>query len=37
MELGVDVITGFAADEILYEEDKVVGVITKDFGLDKNN
>lgn len=37
MELGVDIITGFAADSILYEGDKVVGVLTKDFGLDKNN
>lgn len=35
-ELGVNIFTGFAATEILYEDNKVVGVITGDKGVDKN-
>lgn len=35
-ELGVDVITGFAADDVIYEGNKVKGILTKDFGLDKD-
>lgn len=35
--LGVDIFTGFAADEILMDEDKkyVTGIATIDLGLDK--
>jgi electron-transferring-flavoprotein dehydrogenase len=33
--LGVNIFPGFAATEILYENDKVVGVITGDKGLDR--
>jgi len=36
-ELGVDIITGFSASEVLYSEDgsRVVGVATRDVGLNK--
>lgn len=34
--MGVDIITGFAADKLLYEGDKVTGLLTKDFGVLKN-
>jgi electron-transferring-flavoprotein dehydrogenase len=33
-EKGVEIYTGFAVDEILYKNDKVVGAKTKDTGLD---
>jgi electron-transferring-flavoprotein dehydrogenase len=33
-EKGVEIYTGFAADEILYNDGKVIGVKTKDTGLD---
>lgn len=36
LDLGVDVITGFAAEKAVLKDNKVVGVLTKDFGLDKN-
>jgi electron-transferring-flavoprotein dehydrogenase len=32
---GIDLFTGFAASEVLYEDDRVVGVRTGDRGLDK--
>ena len=35
-ELGVDVYPGFAATEVLYEGDRVVGVQTRDSGVAKN-
>ena len=35
-ELGVDIIPGYAAAEILYDEDRVAGVITGDMGLGKD-
>ena len=35
-ELGVDIFPGFAASEVLYDGDKVVGVATGDFGIDKD-
>ncbi len=34
--LGVNVFPGFAATEILYDEDRVVGVVTGDLGLDRS-
>lgn len=34
--LGVNIFPGFAATEILYEDDRVCGIITGDKGLDKN-
>ncbi len=36
MELGVEIYPGFAASEILYENDRVVGIATSDMGLDKD-
>jgi electron-transferring-flavoprotein dehydrogenase len=33
-EKGVEIYTGFAVDEILYKDDKVIGAKTKDTGLD---
>ncbi len=33
-EKGVEIYTGFAVDELLYEEGKVIGVKTKDTGVD---
>ncbi|HWB29723.1 MAG TPA: electron transfer flavoprotein-ubiquinone oxidoreductase [Vicinamibacterales bacterium] len=33
---GIDLFTGFAASEVLYEDDRVVGVRTGDRGLDKH-
>jgi len=33
-EKGVEIFTGFAVDEILYKDDKVIGAKTKDTGLD---
>jgi electron-transferring-flavoprotein dehydrogenase len=33
--MGVNIFPGFAASEVLYEGDKVVGIITGDKGLDK--
>jgi electron-transferring-flavoprotein dehydrogenase len=33
-ERGVEIYTGFAVDEILYKDDKVIGAKTKDTGLD---
>lgn len=35
--LGVQIFPGFAATEILYENNQVIGVITGDKGRDKNN
>ncbi len=35
-KLGVNIFPGFAATEILYENNKVVGIITDDKGLDKS-
>jgi electron-transferring-flavoprotein dehydrogenase len=35
-ERGVEIYTGFAVDEILYKEGKVIGAKTKDTGLDHN-
>lgn len=35
-ELGVEVIPGFAGSEVLYEEDKVIGVRTSDMGIAKD-
>jgi electron-transferring-flavoprotein dehydrogenase len=35
-EKGVEVYTGFAVDEILYRDGKVIGAKTKDTGLDHN-
>lgn len=35
-EAGVDVFTGFAGAEVLYEDDRVVGVRTGDRGIDKH-
>ncbi len=34
--MGVNIFPGFAANEILYEGDRVVGVATGDMGVDKN-
>lgn len=34
--LGVNIFPGFAAKEIIYEANRVVGIITDDKGLDKN-
>ncbi len=34
--LGVEIYPGFAAGEILYEQDRVVGVATADMGIGKN-
>ena len=34
--MGINVFPGFAASEIIYEDDRVVGIITGDKGLDKN-
>jgi electron-transferring-flavoprotein dehydrogenase len=36
-EAGVTVFTGFAGSELLYEDDRVIGVRTDDKGLDKHN
>ena len=33
-ELGIDIFTGFAATEVLYEGNRVVGISTGDKGLD---
>ena len=35
--LGVEIFAGFAASEVLYEEDKVKGVATGDLGINKSN
>jgi electron-transferring-flavoprotein dehydrogenase len=35
-ERGVEIYTGFAVDEILYKDGKVIGAKTKDTGLDHN-
>ena len=35
-EVGVEIYPGFAAAEVLLEEDRVVGVRTGDMGIDKN-
>jgi electron-transferring-flavoprotein dehydrogenase len=35
--LGVEIFAGFAVSEILYHEDKVIGVATGDVGLNKQN
>ena len=35
-QLGVDIYPGFAAAEVLYDEGRVVGVITGDLGLDQS-
>jgi len=35
--LGVNIFPGFSATEIIYEDNKVCGIITGDKGLDKNN
>lgn len=35
--LGVDIFPGFPAAELIFENNKVVGVITQDRGLDKNH
>ena len=34
--LGVEIFTGFAASEILFTEEKVVGIATRDMGLAKD-
>lgn len=34
--LGVEIFAGFAASELLYEHDRVIGVATGDVGLDKH-
>lgn len=34
-DLGVEVFPGFAASEVLYEGDRVVGVVTGDMGVDR--
>jgi len=34
---GITIFTGFAASELLFEEDRVIGVRTDDKGVDKNN
>ncbi len=33
-EKGVEIYTGFAVDEILYKDGKVIGARTKDTGID---
>ncbi len=35
-EIGVDIYPGFAGSEVLYEDGKVIGVATGDFGVDKD-
>lgn len=35
--LGIDIFPGFPAAALLYEHDTVIGVLTQDRGLDKNN
>jgi electron-transferring-flavoprotein dehydrogenase len=35
-ELGVNVFTGFAGKELFYNQEKVAGVITNDFGISKS-
>jgi electron-transferring-flavoprotein dehydrogenase len=35
--LGVTIFSGFAGVEILYDKDKVIGIVTGDKGVDKNN
>ena len=35
-ELGVEVYPGFAASEVLYENNRVVGVATNDMGIAKD-
>ena len=35
-QLGVEIFAGFAVSEILYQEDKVIGVATGDMGLAKD-
>ena len=35
-QLGVNIFPGFAATEIIYDGDRVVGIVTGDKGLDKN-
>ena len=37
MEAGVEIYPGFAAAELIYDKDKVIGVATNDVGLDRNN
>ena len=34
-DLGVEIYPGFAASEILYENDKVIGIATGDMGISK--
>ncbi len=36
-KLGVDIFPGFAATELLWDQDTVIGVSTGELGLDKNN
>ncbi|PIR38908.1 MAG: electron transfer flavoprotein-ubiquinone oxidoreductase [Alphaproteobacteria bacterium CG11_big_fil_rev_8_21_14_0_20_39_49] len=36
MDMGVEIYPGFAASEILYENDKVVGIATGDMGVSKS-
>lgn len=36
MEMGIEIYPGFAASEILYENDKVVGIATGDMGVSKS-
>ena len=35
-QLGINILPGFAATEVIYENDRVCGVITGDKGVDKN-
>lgn len=35
-ELGVDVITGFSAHKLVHDDGKIKGIITRDFGIDKD-
>lgn len=36
MQLGVEIYPGFAASEILYKDDQVIGVATNDMGINKH-
>ncbi|KAI8020304.1 hypothetical protein LOK49_LG04G03009 [Camellia lanceoleosa] len=35
-ELGVEIYSGFAASEILYDDEKVIGIVTNDMGIAKD-
>ncbi|XXQ33789.1 Electron transfer flavoprotein-ubiquinone oxidoreductase [Plasmodiophora brassicae] len=36
VELGVEIFPGFAASEVLYKDDQVIGIATADLGIGKN-